>query len=233
MQRVFITGANRGLGLEIVRQYLERGDHVFAAARKFDMLEQYDGKHTGTLTKIPLEVNNMDDIAAAAQAVRAVVDGIDILINNAAINPRESIYRTLGSLDSQALAHEIHTNAIAPLMIVQAFVDLLKNGKSPKLINITSQQGSMQLKTNAGGGYAYSMSKAALNMATRVLAADLIGQGIITMMIHPGWVQTDMGGSNAMISAHESASSLLNIIDNLTAQDNGRFFNITGQDHIW
>jgi NAD(P)-dependent dehydrogenase (short-subunit alcohol dehydrogenase family) len=233
MQRVFITGANRGLGLEIVRQYLERGDHVFAAARKFDAVEQYDGKYKGTLTKITLDVNNMDEITAAAQTVRQSVNAIDILINNAAINPREPVYRTLGSLEAEALAHEIHINAIAPLMIAQAFVDLLKNGTNPKLINITSQQGSMQLKTGAGGPYAYSISKAALNMATRLLAGDLASSGVVTMMIHPGWVQTDMGGGGATLSAPESASSLLKIIDNLTSKDNGRFFNINRQDHMW
>jgi NAD(P)-dependent dehydrogenase (short-subunit alcohol dehydrogenase family) len=233
MQRIFITGANRGLGLEIVRQYLERGDHVFAAARKFDAVGQYDGKYKGTLTKITLDVTNLDEITAAAQAVRQSTNGIDILINNAAINPREPAYRTLGSLDAQALEYEMRINAIAPLMIVQAFADLLKNGTNPKLINITSQQGSMQLKTGAGGGYAYSVSKAALNMATRLLAGDLASSGVVTMMIHPGWVQTDMGGGGAPLSAHESASSLLKIIDNLTSKDNGRFFNINGQDHMW
>ncbi len=233
MQRIFITGANRGLGLEVVRQYLERGDHVFAAARKFDAVEQYDGKYKGKLSKITLDVDNLDAITAAAQKVRAEVDAIDILINNAAINPRTPAHRQLGSLEAAALEHSIHTNAIAPLMLVQAFTDLLKNGKHPKLINITSQQGSLQLKSGAGGGYAYSISKVALNMATRLLAGDLASSGVVTMMIHPGWVQTDMGGGGAPLSPHESASSLLNIIDNLTAKDNGRFFNINGQDHIW
>ncbi|MFN8372167.1 MAG: SDR family oxidoreductase [Anaerolineae bacterium] len=230
MQRIFITGANRGLGLEVVRQYLERGDQVFAAARKFDAVEQYDGQYKGKLSKIKLDVDNMDDIAAAAQQVRAEVDGLDVLVNNAAINPREPEYRSLGSLRPEALEHSIHTNAIAPLMIVQAFLDLLKNGRNPKLINISTQQGSMQFKTS-GGGYAYSISKAALNMATRVLAGDLGAQGVITMMIHPGWVQTDMGGSGAPLSTQQSASSLLKIIDNLTPKDNGRFFNINGEDH--
>ncbi len=232
MQRIFITGANRGLGLEIVRQYLERGDHVFAAARKFAAVEHYDGKYKGRLTRVKLDVDHMDDIAAAAQTVRSEVNGLDMLINNAAINPRESGYRSLGSLEPQALEHSLHTNAVAPLMIVQALLDLLKNGTNPKVINITSQQGSMQYKTH-GGGYAYSISKAALNMATRALAGDLGSQGIITMMIHPGWVQTDMGGGGAPLSAQQSASSLINIIDNLTPKDNGRFFNINGQDHMW
>lgn len=232
MQRIFITGANRGLGLELARQYLERGAHVFAAARKFDAVERFDSKHKGKLTTIALDVNDDDAILAAAQAVRSATDGLDILINNAAVFPRGAAYNSVGSIESAALAQTLHTNTIAPLMVVQALLPLLRKGSDTKIINITSQQGSMQYKTH-GGALAYATSKAALNMITRVLAGDLASAGITSVMVHPGWVATDMGGSGAPLSAEKSAASLIRIIDHLTPKDNGRFFNYDGQDHRW
>lgn len=232
MQRVFITGANRGLGLEVARQYLERGAHVFAAARSFDAVSQFDGQYSRKLTTVPLDVNDDAAIQAAAQTVRGITDGLDVLINNAAIFPRGARYSTVGKIESAAIAEVLRTNSIAPLMIVQAMLDLLKNGTDPKIVNITSQQGSMQYKTG-GGSMAYAVSKAALNMVTRVLAGDLRSAGIISIMVHPGWVATDMGGSGAPISAERSASSLIRIIDGLTPGDNGAFFNYDGKPHQW
>jgi len=118
------------------------------------------------------------------------------------------------------------------LMVVKAMIGLVRKGSSPKIINVSTQMGSMDYKRH-GGGYAYSASKAAMNMITRGLAADLQGDGIITVTLHPGWVQTDMGGSSASLTSEESARSIVGLADRLTMDDNGCFFKWNGDVHLW
>ncbi|NWF69884.1 MAG: SDR family oxidoreductase [Chloroflexi bacterium] len=228
--RVLITGANRGLGLALVRLCLQRGDHVFAAARRFDALEKLDSG--GRLFPVPLDVDSGESIAAAVDTVREHAVGLDLLINNAGIFPRAPAYASFGHIEAAALREVLQTNTIGPLLVAQAFLPLLHNGSAARIINITSQQGSLQWKTR-GGSLSYSVSKAALNMLTRVMAAELRPQGIIAAMIHPGWVQTDMGSANAALSADQSAAYVLRIVDRLTLEDSGAFFNYDGSPHPW
>ncbi|MEM6285387.1 MAG: SDR family NAD(P)-dependent oxidoreductase, partial [Chloroflexota bacterium] len=121
---------------------------------------------------------------------------------------------------------------IAPVMVARAFVPLLRNGGNRRLISITSQLGSLWRK-ESGGLYDYCASKAALNMYTRTLAADLKSDGITTVLIHPGWVQTDMGGGRADLTPEESASAVIDVIDSLTPEMNGGFYRHDGSEHPW
>lgn len=234
MPTVLITGANRGLGLAFVEEYLKRNDvHIIATCRtpeKAAQLQSYATSNPNRISIVQLDVSDQSSIDAAGKTVAGMVDQIDILINNAAINPKG--IQALEDITPETLMESFNINSVGPLMVVKALLNLVKKGSAPKIINVSTQMGSMDYKKN-GGGYAYSSSKAALNMITRGLAADLQGDGIITITLHPGWVITDMGGSSASLSAEESASSILKLIDGLTMQDNGCFFKWNGDIHAW
>jgi NAD(P)-dependent dehydrogenase (short-subunit alcohol dehydrogenase family) len=231
--RIFITGANRGIGLALTQQALARGDHVFAGVRHPDtahelrrLAQQY------TLTVLPLDVTDEDSISAALNTVRAQTSALDVVINNAAINPETPPYETFGQLEAAAMLEVLHTNTVAPLLVAQAFVSLLTQGDHPRLINISTEMASLANRTY-GGSHSYCMSKAALNMASRGLAADLKGRKIVVVALDPGWVRTDMGGPSASLAPHESANGILKVIDSLTMKDSGKYLDYRGGQHPW
>jgi NAD(P)-dependent dehydrogenase (short-subunit alcohol dehydrogenase family) len=232
MQRVLITGANRGIGLELARQYLERGDLVLATARNLDAaadLQTLAAAHPDRCHLLALDVTDEDAIAAAAAQAAALVAGLDVLINNAGVFPRNERPETL---DAQALLHTLHTNAVAPLIVVRELLDLLRLGQQPRILNITSQLGSLTRRAS-GRCYSYCSSKAALNMLTRSLAFDLQEDGIIVVVVHPGWVQTDMGGSHAPVTPGESARCIVALADGLLPEQTSKFLTWDGREHAW
>lgn len=233
MERVLITGANRGIGLELVRQYSERANtHVFAATRQPETaaeLQALAQSRPDNVTVVQLEVTDEASIAAAVQAVQQQVDALDVLINNAAINP-EAGTSDLFALDAEQIMHVLRVNVLAPVLVASGFAGLLKAGQRPRLINISSGVGSLTRRTH-GGSYAYSTSKAGVNMMTRNLAADL--KPVICIALDPGWVKTDMGGPNAHLEPHESIQGILQVVDQLTAEDNGSYRNYKGETLPW
>ncbi|MCE2470909.1 MAG: SDR family oxidoreductase [Anaerolineae bacterium] len=236
MQNYLITGANRGIGLELTRQLVTQGGAlVFATCRapeRADNLNELARDNPGKVTVLQLDVNDESSIAAAVQAVSAAAASLDVLINNAGIFPKgDHASRGLGNLTSEALSELITTNAVSPLIVTQACRDLLQLAENPRVVMISSGLGSVQ--ATRGGPYAYRMSKAAMNMAARVLAFDGAMAGITTITTHPGWVQTDMGGAGADITATDSAAGLLALISGLKSADNGRFFRYDGAELDW
>jgi NAD(P)-dependent dehydrogenase (short-subunit alcohol dehydrogenase family) len=236
MQNILITGANRGLGLELTRQYLhDDAGHIFATCRNPDRADELQALAAASAERIrvlPLDVNDETSIVAARASVAAVVDGLDLLINNAGIFPKgDHQSRELGDLSASDVSDVVVTNSVGPLMVTQAFRRLLQNGERPRVVMISSGMGSVTRA--AGGSFAYRMSKAAMNMAARVLALDNAMQGIITITTHPGWVQTDMGGPSAEITPAQSASGLRSLIGQLSQADNGKFFLYDGSELEW
>ncbi len=235
MTRYLITGSNRGLGLEMVQHLSQRENvTIFATCRKpdeADVLNAIAEDHPNKIMVIQLDVTNPDSIEASIQAVKEHTDGLDVLINNAAINPPGK-FQSFGALDADGFTFMLQVNTVAPLMIVQAYIDLLRAGMNARVVNISSQMGSMTWQ--AGGGYyGYCTSKAGLNMVTRCLAGDLGREGMTCVMLHPGWVQTDMGGASADLTPDESITGVLKVIDGLTSQDNGMFYRWDGSVHPW
>lgn len=231
MTNVLITGANRGIGLELVRQYLERGHFVFAAARapqKAAELAALEAPADGRLSVLQLDVTDARQRAALARELGD--KPLDILINNAGIiGPgRQS---TL-SMDFDGFARTLEVNTIAPLAVVQALLDRLQAASGAKILTITSKMGSFGA-TSQSDRIAYRASKAAVNMVMRGLARDLRGAGVAIALAHPGWVRTDMGGSGADISPEASANGLISAIDTLTLANTGCFIDWTGQAIDW
>lgn len=236
MTRILITGANRGIGLELVRQYLQRGDvMVFAGCRhpeRATALLTLNNRYAYAerLYIVQLDVTDAGSIAHAAEIVGQHVNGLDLLINNAAINPKTGI-QDLDCISAEEMLNILHVNTVAPVMVTRAFLRLLRRGDHPVVVNISSMMGSIANK-RSGGYYGYCASKAGLNMVTRTLAADLSTDGITCVAVNPGWVQTDMGGSGAHLTPQQSVEGMLRLFDGLTPEDSGGFMQWDGRKSL-
>lgn len=233
MKRILITGANRGVGLELARQCAARGDRVFAGCRspeKAGALEKISAEYPGKVTILPLEVTDEGSIAKTAARVADEVEALDILFNNAAVNFGDEA--SLSAVKAEVLITGFQVNAVGAVLMAQGFIALLKKGVDPKLVNVSSEAGSIT-NMNHYRGYHYYGSKTAMNMYTRSLAWDPETEGIIVAAIHPGWVRTDMGGPDAHLSTTQSAAGLLKVTDGLTPADQGNFYTWEGTELPW
>lgn len=227
----FITGCNRGLGLEFVRQLLARGQRVIATCRDIATATDLTAltlKHSGQLSLVEMDVS---DEASMREAVALLNDeAIDVFINNAGMyGPRDANF---GNVDGPAMAEVLYTNAVAPVLLTQLLIDNVRKGSGKKLVYVSSKMGSIA-DNGRGGSYIYRSSKTALNSVVKSLALDLAPEGIATATLHPGWVRTDMGGPNGLIDAPESVSGMLNVIDGLSVANTGQFFNYDGATIAW
>ncbi len=220
---VLITGANRGLGLEFARQYAADSWTVIGTARRPEQAEDLSALDVEVLQ---LDVTDRDSIAALA----AALDGrpIDMLINNAGIFPRVS---EIDNVDADDYLQTLAVNTLGPVLVTQAVMPNLRDGELKQVVNITS--GLASIERNSGGYYGYRESKAALNMFTATLAAELGDDGFICLAIHPGWVRTDMGGADATLSPEESVTGMRAVIGELTPEHNGRYFGFDGSEVAW
>jgi NAD(P)-dependent dehydrogenase (short-subunit alcohol dehydrogenase family) len=232
MQRVLVTGANRGLGLAFVHQLLARGARVIAACRQPGRALKLTGlaaAHPGHLSVLPLDLNKERSIAGLAHEVGMLTDKLDVLINNAGTLVSGERY---GELGAKTFSETFATNVIGPLLVTQALTPLLAHGEAARIVNLSSDLGS-QADTVAFNTPSYAISKAALNMVTRLTAAELGARGITVISLNPGWVRTDMGGAHAPLTVNESVGAMLEVIDGLKPGDSGRFLDYTGADVAW
>ena len=232
MQRILVTGTNRGLGLEFVRQLLARGDRVIATCRhpgKALALTELAAAHPGHLHTLPLDLSSERSIAEAARETAALTDTLDALINNAGMLVSGEKF---GEIAHKSLVDSFAANVAGPALLTQALTALLGKGKNPRVMNLSSRLGSLA-GTQSFGTPSYAITKAALNMATRQLAAALAPQGIAVFCVSPGWVKTDMGGDNAPVTPHDSVAGLLKVLDATTKNDAGRFVDYKGASIAW
>ena len=231
MQRILVTGANRGLGLEFVRQLLARGDRVIAACRhpgKALALTELAAAHPGHLHILPLDLANERSIAECVREATALTDALDALINNAGMLVSGERF---GAIAHKALVDSFAANVAGQVLLTQALTPLLEKGRNPRVMNLSSRLGSLA-GTKSIGTPSYAMSKAALNMATRQLAAALAPR-VSVFCVSPGWVKTDMGGENAPLTPHDSVAGLLKVLDAATKNDAGRFVDYKGAEIAW
>ena len=226
MSTVLVTGAARGLGLDFTRQFAAKGWKVLACARKPDGLKGIKGDiHHHTL-----EVTDYKAVKALAKKLNG--EAIDVLICNAGVGgDREQRGQVLGAFDADEMRRVFEINTLAPLMMAEAFAEHVARSQQKKLIAITSILGS--LANNNGGRYAYRASKTALNMEWSCLAKELGGKGVICVALHPGWVQTDMGGPTATLTIEQSVPSMVKVIEGLKPSDNGRYVSYDGSELPW
>ena len=229
-RRSLVTGANRGLGLEFARQLLAHGDHVVATCRhpgRANALNKLVGEHPGRLHVLPLDVGDPKSHAELARELPLVIDGLDLLINNAGVLHSGERF---GHVPPANLDDSLRTNASGPFLLTQALAERLVDGA--KVANLSSVLGSIE-SVEGFNTPSYAISKAAQNMATTLLAVALRERSIALVALHPGWVRTEMGGSGAQIDAAESVRGLLKVIDALTLADSGRFIDYRGKRVPW
>jgi NAD(P)-dependent dehydrogenase (short-subunit alcohol dehydrogenase family) len=216
-----VTGANRGIGLALVRQLAAKGKQVLAACRT----------SSAALDALGVEVVSGVDVAQATgiEHLRAAVGSrpVELLINNAGILVWGD---QLGSLDVQGIRKQFEVNALAPLLVTAALQERLISGA--KVALITSRMGSID-DNGSGGGYGYRMSKAALNMVGKSLSVDLKPRGVSVVLLHPGMVKTDMIGNHGQVEPDDAARGLLDRIDALTPESTGTFWHANGERLPW
>lgn len=230
-QTILITGANRGIGLSLTSDLLANGHRVIAACRhpeQADDLKKLETAHQSALRILELDVNSDDSVAAAAATLAQEFSALDLLVNNAGVFPEEGD-ESLVDFDLQFFRDAFETNVIGVARVTRAFLPLLEKGDRPRVVNISSGSGSISHKED-NGHYAYSASKAALNMLTRTMANELKSRGICVVALTPGWVKTEMGGENAPLQAKDSAEAIAKTITSLTMKEAGCFLERTG-DH--
>jgi NAD(P)-dependent dehydrogenase (short-subunit alcohol dehydrogenase family) len=221
---VLITGANRGIGLEMARQLEARGMNVIGTARKPAEAEAL--KAAGARVE-QLDVTDAQSIAALARTLKGVK--IDMLVNNAGIAGH--IAGSFEETDFAQIDQTFAVNTLGPMRVTQALLPNLEAGQHKTVIHISSRMGS--IAQNSGGYYGYRASKTALNMMNSSLALELGPRGFTCVVMHPGWVKTDMGGEGADITPEESVKGLLDVFAGLTPEDNGKFYNYQGQEIPW
>jgi NAD(P)-dependent dehydrogenase (short-subunit alcohol dehydrogenase family) len=240
MRRVVVTGANRGLGLELTRQLAAAGDEIVAAARQpktCDALYKLASTSGGRVTVVRLDGGDPGEIATAALPIGERFDAVDLLVNNAGIwtapgEPDRASSGALADLRPEAILEVLRINSVAPILVTQALAPRLAAAHRAVVVNLSSGLGSLE-GANGRGNIGYGMSKAALNMATRHLAAELRPGGTIVVSMSPGWVSTDMGGASAPLAPAESVRGMLNVVDALTPAQSGGFLDHTGATLPW
>ncbi len=228
--RVVVTGAGRGLGLEFTRQWVDAGDQVIALARNSaasEGLADLTRRAGRQLIIAECDVGDDTSVEAAAQTIGDQVDGLEIVVNNAGERGQTE---DLESLDLDTVLRVFNTNTLGSLRMSRALLPLLRSGRGrpPRIIHLSSLMGSIA-DNQSGGSYAYRISKAGLNMACRTLAYDLARYGVATATMHPGWVQTRMGGSAAPLTAESAVCDMIGTIQRLSIDQNGQFLDRHGE----
>jgi NAD(P)-dependent dehydrogenase (short-subunit alcohol dehydrogenase family) len=230
MQRVVISGANRGLGLAVAKAYVDRGDDVVAGCR--------NPAAAAELSALGVEVHELDTGSPSSIerfGAVAAARPIGVVFNNAGVDGRAfgapDTERDVLTLDTANLTAQMDVNAVGPMLLVRAVLPAL--GAGSRIVNISSQIGSMEVSAKMGRDVGYAVSKAALNMITVKLAWRLHDDGIIAVVVHPGYLRTDMGGSSASMDAADSAAALVKLADDLTLEQSGSFLRWDGTVHPW
>jgi NAD(P)-dependent dehydrogenase (short-subunit alcohol dehydrogenase family) len=228
---VLITGADRGLGKCLVDRFAAEGWLVFAGHRSLSRSSTHVRDVSDRVTLLGLDVLDDASIARAAKAVSERCRGLDVLINNAAVNPRPEYDAELGQLDFDAIRLAYDVNAIGPLRVIQALLPALERGTRKLVVNVSSEAGSLQHSWR-DRSYGYCMSKAALNMQTTILDRALKPRGMNAIAVHPGWMRTDMGGPDATLDPTESADGMYRLIAS-ASDTTPRFVQHDGKPFPW
>lgn len=228
---VLITGCNRGIGLELVRQYAQAGWRVYASCRRPESaqaLSQIASASEGRVSVHALDVSDPQQIKALSDLLADTP--IDVLIHNAGIDAQRDA--TFGATDEGRWLETLRVNVISPLKVTEAFIKNVMRGRRRVVASLSSKMGSIG-GNMTGGCYVYRSSKAALNAVMRSAAIDLRAKDITVVLVHPGWVKTDMGGPKAQIGVAESVARVRAVLDRVGIADSGRFLNFDGSVIPW
>jgi len=229
-ETILITGSNRGIGLELVQQYANLGWQVLACCRHPDQATALNrlGDRFPDISVHRLDVTQHDQVQQLAVLLQNCP--IDILFNNAGVyGPYDAAF---GNTDEAQWLTCLHTNVIAPMKMMEAFLPHVVASRHKLIAAMSSKMGSMA-DNGSGGSYIYRSSKAALNAVMKSAAIDLAPKGVKVAILHPGWVKTDMGGPNAEITVAESVTRMREILATIMPENSGSFFDIDGSIIPW
>ena len=228
MPVVLITGANRGIGLELVKRYAALGEQVIACCRNPDAATELKAVR-GKVAVHALKVDDPASVAALANSLGG--QAIDLLINNAGVLGPDYGDQTATKMDFEGWAQAFAINTMGPVRVMQALLPNLRAARQARVMTVTSQMGALSL--DMALGHAYSATKAAINKFMRLAALDLAKESIAVGLIHPGWVKTDMGGPQADITVEESGAGIVATIEKLNLSTTGSFWKWNGEIHGW
>lgn len=228
MPHALITGANRGIGLEHVRQLLSREWTITAAVRDPDSAKDLKALDPGD-GRLKIERYDAAELEDAADLTKRVTGPIDILFANAGVMPKDQAF---GAAANEDFMRAMRINALAPLALAEAFADQVAQSQMKVIALQSSRMGSIA-DNDSGGRYGYRASKAALNAVGKSLSVDLKDKGVIVLILHPGWVRTDMGGPNGLLTITECVDGELDLIARANPAMSGRFFHVSGEDLPW
>jgi NAD(P)-dependent dehydrogenase (short-subunit alcohol dehydrogenase family) len=230
MSTILLTGANRGIGLELAKQLAAQDHKVLACCRDVSRAAELHGLcEDRDVSLHALSVDSDESVAALASEVDGMP--IDVLINNAGTSGPEREQQSAFAMDFDGWAEVMNVNTFGPVRVMHALLPNLRAAKPAKVVNITSQMGALSLDMTVA--YAYCTSKAALNKYMKMAAREYRDEDIYISLIHPGWVQTDMGGASAEITPAESAEGIIRTIDRLDINTTGSFWKWNGESHDW
>ena len=231
MKNILITGANRGLGLGLVKKYLENNEKVFCTTRnisKSKELKLLKEKHNNSLEICELDLLDSDSPNILSNFL--VNKPIDLFINNAGVIGNSAQH--FKSISLNPWIEVLKVNLIAPLLITQSIIKNIKKSSEKRIYILSSKVGSIE-DNKSGGMYVYRSSKTALNQIVKSLSIDLKPLGIAVILLHPGWVRTEMGGPNALLSVEESVNGMFGVISNTNISNSGQFLNYDGTEIPW
>lgn len=231
MPNVFVTGANRGIGMEFARQYSRAGWNVFGTVRdrsEAAELKSLPAEGEGTVEVLRADLLEPGTLEEARDAVAREHDGLDLLINNAGTYGSREGFGDLTGMDLETV---FGVNCLGSFHVTQTFLPMLERVQG-NVVFVTSLMGSIE-DNRSGGSYPYRISKAALNMLGRTFAEDYRSEGIYALILHPGWVQTRMGGSEAPVPVEDSVEGMRRVIDRLDESMSGEFYGYDGEPRPW
>ena len=228
MPTILVTGANKGVGLEITRLLANRGDKVIACCRQPATAKALS-EIEGDVDIREVAVGEDESVKQLSSALKDL--SINVLINNAGTMGPEAKKQTALEMDFQGWADAFNINSMGPVRMMQALLPNLRLAENPKVMTVSSQMGALSLDMTAA--HAYCASKAAVNKFMRLASIDLKPQGIAIGLVHPGWVRTDMGGAKAHLSPEESARGCVAVTDALNIENTGGFWKWNGDTHDW
>jgi NAD(P)-dependent dehydrogenase (short-subunit alcohol dehydrogenase family) len=233
MRRILITGANQGLGLALSKLYLQGEETVFAGVHSASsevesLTEQFPDRYHA----FDLEVTEETAVRTFRDRVAKHTDRLDVIINNAGILIRETVDNQIEELDFENMERTFQVNTFGPLRVIKYFLPMLYRGKEQIIANISSRSGCISECTDTSW-YDYCGSKAALNMASKILQNYLKDKKIKALAIHPGWVRSRMGGPQAAISPEESATGIISLLERKWTVDDPIYFDYTGRRMPW
>lgn len=232
-RRIVITGASRGIGLEMAKVLIGQGHAVYGAVRNPDGADAL--REAGPAGILKVDIGDLDSVEAFGDALAKETDAIDVLVNNAGLTSNE-----LGAnrrecnpwqVDPDIVLREIEINALGPMMLTRKVIGLLEAGNDPVVVNTSSQLGSMVIGAKMPFDVAYNSSKSTMNMITVMSAAT--NENVIFIALHPGWVKTEMSGDRADLEVPVAAAAIVETLHGLTMADSGKFLRWDGTEHPW